>query len=1028
MYTVHILLALLTVLAPSRGQESTCPITVQYDVNLGQGQTSQEVPIFLVSMSIRNNDSDNITVEEWRLGWQFPYGSYVSTQEDIFDSSLQLLNPGSTTPILETNKRALGVNDEFSFGLLGTKAATNNTTNPFNVGAPTGMAFNNMLCSMVTTNTTTSAEMEREPDIRATFVSPNASVVSLEYTPIAYVGQPLVNTFTQFLVRLRNVQNGTDPLELSSINIEYWFQGPADVPFSADSDPQSYFEATCEWATTGCDTVKLALKPGLRNEFGARFYVDGTFKDDAGLLLPSGDDAVAPIFIGQGESVVDILITLSARDQSSLFNSTQDYSYIETPSLPVQGNATIVPRRALPNPFLPAFVDENLVWGVPPQLAFPEATNETSSAESSILPPGVSCVATGEGVQTCGIAAVYCCTSPTGESLSAVVPEVWPPQLPRLPGTNSTNGTADPVLVPSNEPEFVFNTTAPPLNAGDTSPSNESTATSSSSSDSGMIIGIAVGVSLAVVGLLAALLLVHRRRRRHRRLLSESLIKPNGDVEEGKPHLANDSNTSPKNPLLPSFVASGGSARSTPTTLASQQLSSPFTNFGQSPRSVNLMKFPSGISTMNDTAAYTPTDPENSTGDDDGGLSPEAILFLMNKSCTAPALCSFSTVTRTVSGSMPSSNHGPRLPIGDNDPALDGQSSGDTAFFPRRTHSWDGVLKDSGSLDGLDGILHVLGRRKTAPPYKYLPPLDQMSPPVQFDGPDVPNGIDLQVDWDEIKDSLGHCLGTGGFGAVYEAEFRGQKVAVKKLPPFSVEQPGSQAMYQALLREIALASKFDCERLVRVYGACTGDRDHVCLIMELCENGNLFQRIYDRRRRRMSYLEILQVAHDVAAGLAYLHPAVLHLDLKPQNVLIDSTGRAKLADFGISKVKDPTKSYLSQVTADNGTPQYMSPEQFNGSRIDEKADVYALGCILNECWTRRQPWKDSNHFFQIILKVAINGERPWIDPDCPEPLKRLITKCWHQDRHMRPSCGEIARLTEIYMQEELRRWEENSKK
>lgn len=166
----------------------------------------------------------------------------------------------------------------------------------------------------------------------------------------------------------------------------------------------------------------------------------------------------------------------------------------------------------------------------------------------------------------------------------------------------------------------------------------------------------------------------------------------------------------------------------------------------------------------------------------------------------------------------------------------------------------------------------------------------------------------------------------------------------------------------------------------------------------------------------------MQLAHDAAAGLAYLHPSVVHRDLKPQNILLDDEGRAKLADFGISRVKDPTKSYLSQVTNDNGTPMYMAPEQFNGSRVDEKVDVYALGIILNECYTRRQPWKDSQHFFQIILKVAINGERPWLDPDCPEPLRRLITKCWHQDPHMRPSCAEVMRLTAFMIQEELHRW------
>eukprot|EP00878_Enallax_costatus_P017550 GHUV01018437.1.p1 GENE.GHUV01018437.1~~GHUV01018437.1.p1 ORF type:complete len:345 (+),score=78.36 GHUV01018437.1:609-1643(+) len=166
---------------------------------------------------------------------------------------------------------------------------------------------------------------------------------------------------------------------------------------------------------------------------------------------------------------------------------------------------------------------------------------------------------------------------------------------------------------------------------------------------------------------------------------------------------------------------------------------------------------------------------------------------------------------------------------------------------------------------------------------------------------------------------------------------------------------------------VGLSSPFCCQHVLPSTIAAThvsdqrqkhqqqSQQQQMALIMELMEGGSLAQRIYHPGRRRLTYVEILQIALDITAGLAYLHPVVVHRDLKPHNVLLDKDGRAAIADFGISRFKDPCRSHLS-ITHQGGTPNYMAPELFNGRRVSEAADVYSLGCILYECLARKQPF------------------------------------------------------------------------
>ncbi|KAL4420504.1 hypothetical protein ABPG75_010160 [Micractinium tetrahymenae] len=1113
-----------------------CPASVRYEISLGQGPAAPQVPIFVAVLTLQNNV--NYTVDEWRLGWHFPYGSVIKTQQDVFDPHITLMSPDSVDTSLESlfANRSIGGGEELLFSFLGTKGAGPvNASNPYNVGAIEQLAFNNLRCTMLNSGAaadTLATGATAPPPVPAASQAPvSPTDLQIEYTPIEYLGQPIVSTFTQFLVRLRNIRN-TTAIDMSAIQLEYWFEGPLEgAPMFAQRAPDQFFSARCEWASTGCDSVELALQAGYEQVPGAQFFLQIALNSKAGLLLPSGEHAVPAFFLGKGIDVMDVLITLTTKRGVSLLNSTQDYSFLETPELEVPPNSTIIPRRALPNPHIPAFLNNTLVWGVLPT---PPASGPagdapgaeapgTGSSSTPGLPAGITCesVQSGTGLN-CGLVAIYCCEAvDPQEELSPFIPDTWPPPLPApaseaaavpIPQQHTPGGVS-----PGGEPApgAASNGT---LGAGATPGSEPKTA----AGGTGLVAGIVGGVAGAAALAAAAGFILLRRRRQQRGMAAgdgkfleavhrqgagsnskAGTPRSNGSAHSAAPFAANGNSSSggggvpqgsaykPGNGgprvaleavLVPGDAGAPGSVQSSPSKAGSlapllrRQLSGGH-------RSA-LIKFPSGLSGVSShdnpmfdepaeggwggqgstqqsvlpqhvgswemqsavqtQQAYAQAQAAAATQaaaaaaaaaraaqqaqldeEEEELWRPDVVAMMESKGATAPSLLAPDTRRQR----RPRRNASSSDPGGSSSDESEDDRDGHASVAPsdwhlRRSKSWDGHLQHTESLDSLPMSMrrprgqHQQGLR--APP----PPLTALAPPVMLSGPPAPD-VDLNADYErEVAPFLGRCLGTGGFGAVYEATWRGRRVAVKKLPNLGPDQPSGESMYAALLREIELASKFSSDRLVKVYGACTADREHVCLIMELLEGGNLFQRIYDRNKRRMSYLEILQLAHDVAAALAYLHPSVVHRDLKPQNILLDSHGRAKLADFGISRVKDPTKSYLSQVTNDNGTPNYMAPEQFNGSRVDEKVDVYALGVILNECYTRRQPWRDSSHFFQIILKVAINGERPWLDPDCPEPLRRLITKCWHQDPHMRPSCAEVMRLTAFMIQEEVHRWEQ----
>ena len=214
---------------------------------------------------------------------------------------------------------------------------------------------------------------------------------------------------------------------------------------------------------------------------------------------------------------------------------------------------------------------------------------------------------------------------------------------------------------------------------------------------------------------------------------------------------------------------------------------------------------------------------------------------------------------------------------------------------------------------------------------------------------------------DLIGATLGHCtieefLGQGGMARVYRGKQANldRYVAIKVLPPYYAADP---AFVERFKLEAKAMARLSHPNIVTVHDAGE-ENGRLFIIMEYIGGGTL----KDRMRSAMTLREITRVVHEVASALTYAHAqSVVHRDVKPVNVLMDTTGRAVLSDFGIAKVL-ATSAAITHAGAGVGTPEYMSPEQCRGGgSVDARSDIYALGVMLYELLTGRTPFVADNY-------------------------------------------------------------------
>jgi serine/threonine protein kinase len=230
-------------------------------------------------------------------------------------------------------------------------------------------------------------------------------------------------------------------------------------------------------------------------------------------------------------------------------------------------------------------------------------------------------------------------------------------------------------------------------------------------------------------------------------------------------------------------------------------------------------------------------------------------------------------------------------------------------------------------------------------------------------------------------------LGQGGFGLVYLAhdEDLQRRVAIKVPYPNRVS---SDQETQAYLNEARTLATLDHPHIVPVYDVGKTNENRYFIVSKFVEGHTLAERIKDDRP---AVIEASKLVATVAEALHYAHKrGLVHRDVKPGNVLIDQSGTAYLADFGLA-LKDEN---YGQGAGTGGTPLYMSPEQASGAghRVDGRSDIFSLGVVFYELLTGRCPFRGD--VTQIVIQIVSDEPRPLrqIDDTIPQELERICLK------------------------------------
>jgi serine/threonine-protein kinase len=233
---------------------------------------------------------------------------------------------------------------------------------------------------------------------------------------------------------------------------------------------------------------------------------------------------------------------------------------------------------------------------------------------------------------------------------------------------------------------------------------------------------------------------------------------------------------------------------------------------------------------------------------------------------------------------------------------------------------------------------------------------------------------------------IGAEIGEGGMGVVFAGTHRtlGRSVAIKQLPWDVLNHAASSELFD---REARVLASLDHPHIVPVYDYVRTGREHL-LVMERLDGGTVHSRFHGGG---VSGEQACAIGLAMLAGLHAAHRAgVLHLDVKPRNLLFSTQGVMKVADFGIARVISEGATLVTHGGEILGTPAYIAPEQAMGNALSPSADVYAAGTVLYELLSGQLPFDNTRGAISMMRQHMFTDPRPIAG--VPMPIAGVIMR------------------------------------